>query len=48
MRLLIEEGADLEFPPHYGGTPLLLAAKWGWDTVVDLILDQGTVGIDGR
>ena len=44
---LLDKGADPEFSAEHGRTPLIQAAKGGWDTIVHLLLEQG-VAVDGK
>jgi ankyrin repeat protein len=41
VKLLLEEGAELETKDNYGQTPLSLAAGNGYEAVVKLLLEKG-------
>ena len=41
MKLLLEEGAELETKDKYGRTPLLCAVENGHEAVVELLLEKG-------
>lgn len=42
VRVLIEEGADINATNKYGYTPLMSASMWGKDRVVSLLVESGT------
>lgn len=41
VRLLLEQGADVDARAPNGNTPLMLAARWGHEESVDLLLARG-------
>lgn len=41
VRILLDEGANIEVSDDYGNTPLILAARHGHEAVVRLLLEKG-------